>query len=83
MCCREISLILYGSSFVYDNDLYLVGLILRGSVRTMDKLIHIHTISVKMAPAWNLVEELQLISVRAAEGTRLLLKENFRRNYFV
>lgn len=49
----------------------------------MDKLIHIHTISVKMAPAWNLVEELQLISVRAAEGTRLLLKENFRRNYFV
>lgn len=44
---------------------------------------YIHTISVKMAPAWNLVEELQLISVRAGEGSSLLLKESFRRNYFV
>lgn len=72
----------YGSSLLCDDDLDLTGLIHRGSVQTMDKL-HIYTVSVKMAPAWNLVEEIQLMSVTAEQGISLLVKENLNRNDFV
>lgn len=36
-----------------------------------------------MAPAWNLVEEIQLMSVTAEQGISLLVKENLNRNDFV
>lgn len=38
--------------------------------------LHVYTISMKITPTWNLVEEIQLLSVRAESGITLFLKEN-------